>query len=552
MSRPRSHFPLFTGGVLLFILVALFFFTHRPAPLSPSAVTINDPAGSSLANASTRETTADTPPADANLALDSATTALLSQKLSARLTRPDTRAHEAVLLFKNADGLQRFLARAAESGVIILGRIDPLHILRVRVRAYDTFAADLLARAADYGGISANTFVTIPPPPDARLTGPQYAVGNRLLATLGVPAGTDTSAWGRGITIAVLDGGALPDPTLGARLRYLDIGLGYAGTGQSAEHGTAVASLAAGSSPDAPGLAPAATVLSIRVMDTDDRSDVFTVTRAVVAAVDAGAQLVNLSLGGYATSEALNRALAYAAERNVLIIAAAGNDAAGRLVWPAADPRVISVGATDAAGRLAAFSNSGPQLHLTAPGVGLQSAALGNQRSLFSGTSAAAPVVTGALAALLSQTPGLTPAQAVEILRAHSDDGGPAGPDPHYGRGTLNLGWALARADTARTDTAVSSHHYNAATASLEVIVQNRGARPAVNLTLAVDLNDRASTVAIPSLLPGQSVAVPLTLDPASVAAPITLRTRLDNPAGINDAVPANNTRSSLLDLSGR
>jgi hypothetical protein len=548
MSRPRPN-TLLLAGALLLGLVTLFFLTHRPvvAPASPPAPA-TPPAAADEAPPSSPAEIDPTSSSDASLTADA-----LAAKLSSRLTRPDTRAHEAILIFKNDGGYQRFLLRASQVGVIVAGRIDALHIIRVRVRAYDTFAADLLARASDYGGISANTYISIPPPPPAeRLTGPQYAVDNRLLASVGIPAGTDTSAWGRGVTIAILDGGALPDPTLGARLRYLDIGLGYAGTGAAGLHGTAVASVAAGSSPDAPGLAPAASILSIRVMDTDDRGDIFTVVQGIVAAVDAGAQLINLSLGGYSTSEALDRALAYAADHNALVIAASGNDAAGRLVFPAADPRVVSVGATDATGHLASFSNSGPGLRLTAPGIGIQAAASGNQRAPFSGTSAAAPVVTGALAALLSQSPGLTPVQAADILQSHADDGGAAGPDPFYGHGTVNLGWALARADTTRTDTAVSSHHYNANAASLEVVVQNRGARPAANLTLSINLNDRESSIGIPLLAPGQSLAVPIPLDAATAAAPLTLRTRLDNPAGITDAVPANNTLASRINLTGK
>lgn len=557
MSRPRPNAFLLLAGALLLVLVVLFFITHRP--LEPLPDPSSDTSGAPIptADASAESSDTDIPAASSdsssgdNLAFAS-TAAALSEKLSARFTRPDTRAHEAVLIFKNDDGYRRFLARAAQVGVIVAGQIDALHVARVRVRAYDTFAADLLARAADYGGVSANTYVTMPPPPAAASTSPQYAVGNALLATLGVPAGTDTSSWGRGVVIAVLDGGASPDPALGARLRYLDIGLGYAGTGASGLHGTAVASVAAGSAVDAPGLAPSATVISIRVIDTDDKADIFTVTQGIVAAVDAGARLVNLSLGGYSTSEALSRAIAYAADHGALVVAAAGNDGAGRLVWPAADPRVVSVAATDANGRLASFSNAGPSLVLAAPGVGVQAAGLAGERRLFSGTSAAAPVVTGALAVLLSLDPALTPAAALGLLTTHADDGGAAGPDALYGNGVVNLGWTLARADATRVDTAVSSHHYDAEAAALDVVLQNRSARTVSNLLLTISINDHVSTRAIPSLAPGQSLAVPVPVDAATAAAPITLRTRLDNPEGVIDAVPANNTRASLIDLSVR
>ena len=551
MSRSRSDSLVLTLGVLLLALVVLFFLTHRPLPVEgsarPGTLAPADPAAHTAAESA--ESAADDDPSRLDLA---ATTAELAQKLSTRLTRADTRAHEAVLIFKTAEGYARFLARAAEAGVIVAGQIEPLHIVRVRVRAYDAFAADLVARAADYGGVSANTFVQMPPAPEERFSGRQFAVGNALLAALGVPAGTDTSAWGRGVTVAVLDGGAVPDPTLGARLRYLDIGLGYAGTGEGGRHGTAVASLVGGSASDAPGVAPAATVLSIRVLNTDEKSDAFTVTQGIVAAVDAGARIINLSLGGYGTSEAISRAIAYAADHGVVIVASAGNDGASRLVWPAADPRVVSVGATDATGRQADFSNSGPQLRLTAPGVGIQTASLNNERGLFSGTSASAPVVSGAIAALLSQSPGLTVAQAVEILQTHADDGGSAGDDPNYGHGTLDLGWAFARTDPARIDTAISDHHYNPDTASLEIVLQNRGARDIANLTLTVDLNGRVSTYPVTVITAGRSSTVAVPVDADTASGPITLRTRLANPEGVTDAVPANNTRASLIDLAGR
>ncbi|MCS6244449.1 MAG: S8 family serine peptidase [Opitutus sp.] len=547
MSRSRSYTrSAIVGGLLL--LAGLFLLTHRPptAPDPPAATNNSTP------DPPTPPSTATTPllPAEDDL-VSTTSTAALSGKLTALLTRPGVRAHEALLLFKDPDGFHRFLTRAASAGVIITGRIDPLRALRVRIRAYDTFAAELVARAADFGGVSANPFIEIPPtPPSAERTASRpVAVGDQLLSTLGVAAGTDTRTWGRGVTIAVLDGGAAPDPTLGARLRYLDIGLGYAGTGEAGQHGTAVAALAAGSAPDRPGVAPAASVLSIRVIDTEDKSDVFTVSQGIVAAVDAGAQLVNLSLGGRVTTELINRAITYATTHGVVIVAAAGNDGINRLAWPAADPRVVSVGATDATGRQAAFSNSGPQLHLTAPGVGILTGGLNPQRTLFSGTSASAPVIAGAIAVILSQTPGLTAPQAVEILQTHANDGGAAGDDPNYGHGTLNLGWALARDDRTRTDTAISSHHYNPETGALEVIVQNRSARASAAQVLTVNLNGRVATYAIPAIAPGLSTAVVLPVDASTAAAPIELRTQLEQTEGVIDAVPANNTHASLFDL---
>ncbi|MBW8780949.1 MAG: S8 family serine peptidase [Verrucomicrobia bacterium] len=534
-------------GILLLCLLWFFTRQHSKTLEAISQVPVRPVAPPDATDAD------DGASASLNKTRPAGSAAALAGKLTSRLTRPGVRAHEAVLVFKDADGYRRFLARAAQTGAEVTGKIDPLAVVRVRVRAYDTFAGELLANAGDYGGVAANTFVETPPVPDDRTTHPQVPVRDGLLAALGVT--TDTSAWGRGVTIAVLDGGVAPDATLsGGRLKYLDIGLGYSGAAEDSAHGTAVAALAAGTSADAQGVAPAAGILSIRVTSTDGKSDVFTITQAIVAAVDAGAQILNISLGGYATSEALDRAIRYAGDHGAIIVAAAGNDQASRLVWPAADPRVVSVGATDATGQQVSFSNSGPQLHLTAPGYGIQTAGLNGTRTLFSGTSASAPVVSGAIAAVMSETPGLTAAQAVQILQSHADDGGTAGTDPDYGNGVVDLGWVMARNDPARADTALSSYFYDIEASTLEVVVQNRGAASVTGLTLATDLNGVAGKYVLPALAPGASTSVKLPVDAARLTAEgrLLVHGQLLNPEGFTDQVPANNRKAVVLTAPGK
>ena len=241
-------------------------------------------------------------------------------------------------------------------------------------------------------------------------------------------------------------------------MQYLDIGIGTAaGTGPEDGHGTAVAALAAGESPNAPGVAPATDILSIRITDANTQSDIFTVARAILAAVDAGTQIINISLGGYDNSPVLSRAIDYATQRGVVIVASAGNDQAAELTWPAADARVVSVGAVDALGQQVTFSNSGPQLQLTAPGYGVLTAWLDGQRVYFDGTSASAPIVAGAMAAMMSVNPGMNAAQAWQALGQYASDGGAPGPDPDYGNGILNLGWAMNRNDRSRVWTSFST-----------------------------------------------------------------------------------------------
>ncbi|MEO7598407.1 MAG: S8 family serine peptidase, partial [Opitutus sp.] len=362
------------------------------------------------------------------------TTRVLHERLVSSLTRSDARPNEAVLTFTNPDAYRRFLARAQHRGLTVLGQLDAVRSVRVRYDSLAALEADLRENPADFSQVAGNTFIGVPgkPPPESRPALNEVPFGNTALAFLGVPE--DHVTWGRGVRIAVLDTGVAPDPTLGvSRINYLDIGLGtLPGHGADDGHGTSVASLAAGSAADAPGISPEATVLSIRVTDSTGRSDIFTVAQAIVAAVDAGAPIINLSLGGYSTNAALNAAIDYASARGTVIVAAAGNDHAAQLTWPAADPRVISVGAIDARSQQVTFSNSGPQLQVTAPGYGVQTAWLDGQRVYVDGTSASAPLVAGAIAAVMSQHPAYTAGQAWAVVRTTTSDAGAPGTDANF------------------------------------------------------------------------------------------------------------------------
>lgn len=463
----------------------------------------------------------------------------------------NARPNEAVLIFKDAAAYQRFLAGAGRGGLRVLARLDALNSVRVQFKSADRFAQDLAAAGGEDALAAEGNILLLPPPqptPEQRTAYPQVPVGNHLLEVLGLTGSNAT--WGRGVTIAILDTGVGADSTFGTgRLRCLDLGLGTVGTGTVDGHATAVAALAAGAAPDAAGVAPAAALLSIRVTAADGTGDVFTVAQGILAAVDAGAQVINLSLGADQPSTVLTRAIDYAVARGVVLVAAAGNDQAAQLSWPAADPRVVSVGAVDAVGQQVIFSNSGPQLQLTAPGYGLQTAWTDGTRVLFDGTSGSAPIVAGAIAAVMSQTNGLTATQALAVLTTHSSDGGAPGSDPDYGRGSLNLGWALAGDDPNRVDTAVSSHFLNQDTGALDVVIQNRSARGVNGLDLVISVDGTPRSVALPWLEPGASTAVPLAIDQAQLAraGSLTIQTQLKNPAGIVDAIPANNARSSVL-----
>ncbi|EIP98745.1 subtilisin-like serine protease [Opitutaceae bacterium TAV1] len=488
------------------------------------------------------------PDSGADLAAE-ADQARLAARLAQLFRRSGVRPDEGVLTFATEAAYREFLARAGDAGVAVLARIEGLRAVRVRVDDYDAFAGALRGRGGDFEAIGANPVMQPPAPPPAeeRSSSGQTPVLGGLLSALGFEA-ADNSAWGQGVLIAILDSGVLGDATFGDnRVKTLDVGQGF--TGADSAHGTAVAAIAAGGDASARGVAPAADILSIRVTDTNGQSDLFTVAQAIMAAAEAGAEVINVSLGGYATARLLEQAIDQAQAAGAVVVASAGNDQAGQLAWPAAYPQVISVGATDAAGWQMAFSNSGEQLRLTAPGYAITTAAGGGDRIYFSGTSASAPVVSGAIAALLSTNPSLTAAEAAQVLQTHANDGGTAGPDASYGSGVVNLVWAMDRDNASRVDGAVSAWVFDAKAGTVEVVVQNRGAQPLSGASLAVTVDGAPLLYPLLPLEPGAStsVKVPVVSERLEVNGKIVFRAELAMPAGTLDQAPKNNRAAAEL-----
>jgi len=516
------------------------------SPTAPPSLAVTAPG---TAHATETEAVADAAP----LTTPHGRSYLVAEKLLERLSQlrngDNTRAKEAVLTFKDAAALGRFLQRAKRKGFRVLGRIDRFNAVRISVDSYDDLAADLGEYAADFSNLGGNVLFSAPQPPqqEDRVAGTQVPVENGLLQFLGVTG--SNSEWGRGVTIAVLDSGVAPDATFGeARVRYLDVGYGLSPMAEDG-HGTAVASLAAGMSPDAIGVAPDAVILSMRVTAPDGLSDGFTLAQAIVTAVDNGARIVNISLGSPSSAEILMQAIDYATSLGAVLVASAGNDQAAQLTYPAADRRVISVGAVDALEQQVIFSNSGDQLQITAPGLGLQTAWLNGQRVLIDGTSASAPIVSGAIAAVMSQYPGLSAPQAWQIIHDRVSDGGPVGADPDYGSGILNLAWPMHWNDPGYVDPAISSHYLNPATGQMEFVVQNRSGVGLAGLKLDVTSAGNTSGYDIPWLAPGGLYVVRTPIDQNALLenGRIEFRTQLNVPGNVNDAVPANNVKSSSV-----
>lgn len=257
-------------------------------------------------------------------------------------------------------------------------------------------------------------------------------------------------------------------------------------------HGTFVAGMIAEATNNKlglTGLAYGAKIMPVRVLDADGNGDSATIARGIRYAVTHGAQVINLSLEFDLTVTAseipdIISAINFAHRHGVVVVAAAGNDSALHLAYPAAARTVISVGATTRDGCLAAYSNGGTKLDLVAPGGGDDASLIGDPnchpfRSLPSvhqmtfrdfdsispganatrfsmpgsyGTSMAAPEVSATAALIIaSRVLGAHPSPD-RILARLEQTATPLGgtqPNPDYGFGLVNAGAATARTATA-------------------------------------------------------------------------------------------------------
>lgn len=216
----------------------------------------------------------------------------------------------------------------------------------------------------------------------------------------------DKTGGGRGVRVAVLDTGVQgpslhPETSHAVKEVLSTVGDSGYDRGRSS-HGQHVAGLIAGK---AVGGSPNAEIISIKVLRDNGSGDDTTVTRGIYAAINAKADIINMSLGAPAASRQMYAALVAAMEAGIICVAATGNDNRDRLLYPAAFTDVcLAVGAVDRNLRRAAFSNYGrtPQVDLVDYGVQVVSSVIGNGYQRFSGTSMATPVASSKIANYIS------------------------------------------------------------------------------------------------------------------------------------------------------
>ncbi len=276
---------------------------------------------------------------------------------------------------------------------------------------------------------------------------PQPLPGQYAAEKLRLPA-AHGRARGTGVLVAVIDTGADENhPELaGAVAASYDALDGVAAV--PGVHGTAMAGAIAARVRLA-GSAPAARLLVARAFGPPAANGVaqgstFHVVKCLDWAVASGARVVSMSFAGPA-NDLLGRALSATRAKGVITVAAAGNAGPQSApLFPAADPSVIAVTASDPDDRVLSVANRGSHVAVTAPGVDILVAAPEGGYDLTSGTSVAAAEVSGIVALLVEKRGDLTPDEARRILAATAIDLGPKGRDPIFGAGLVDAEAAVA------------------------------------------------------------------------------------------------------------
>ena len=215
-------------------------------------------------------------------------------------------------------------------------------------------------------------------------------------------------------------------------------------------HGTFVAGIIAAGVNDGvgtAGIAPGAELMPIKCFEGQS-GQLADVIAGIYAGVDGGCRILNLSLGlpEKWASQPLIDAIAYAAERDVIVVGAAGNSGGTDLMYPAAFDTVVGVGFVDSAGVVASKSHRNESVLVTAPGVSLYGPGISgpDRYTTGGGSSYATAEVSAAAALALSMDPELTPEEFMLLLSRSAEDRGDPGYDTSYGHGILRIDALLA------------------------------------------------------------------------------------------------------------
>ncbi|HJQ42591.1 MAG TPA: S8 family serine peptidase [Jatrophihabitantaceae bacterium] len=251
---------------------------------------------------------------------------------------------------------------------------------------------------------------------------------------INAPAAWDTTTGAASTVVAVLDTGVTySQADLGRFVPGYDFINGDSDPTDDNGHGTSTAGLVAATGNNSTGIAGmcwSCSIMPVKVLDSTAYGSWSAIAQGITWATDHGAKVISMSLGGTTGSSTLQSAVQYAQNHDVLVVAAAGNNASSALFYPAAYAGVLSVAGTQNTDALYSWSNYGSWVDVAAPGCDYATRMDGGYGS-FCGTSAAAPMVAGAAALARTAVPAATAAQTAAAIEGSAV---PIGSVVAYGR----------------------------------------------------------------------------------------------------------------------
>lgn len=257
------------------------------------------------------------------------------------------------------------------------------------------------------------------------------------------PEAWDVEMGNSDIVVAVLDTGVSSHADVSAKyLSGYNVVDGNNSPVDGHGHGTFVSSVIAAVTNNSRGIAgsaPNVKILPVKVL-TDDGWGYYTwIATGITWAVDHGADVINMSLGGSSNSSVMQDAIDYAHAKGVVVVASAGNSGDSTPSYPANCAYTISVGATDINDAKASFSQYGTWLDMVAPGVNIFGAQKGGGYGYWNGTSFSAPIVSALSGLVKAENPSYSPTEIEATIYDNADDLGARGKDKLFGWGRANF-----------------------------------------------------------------------------------------------------------------
>lgn len=309
-------------------------------------------------------------------------------------------------------------------------------MIRLKLAAIAAALLYLLALQPAYAG-SDGPLVQLP---EQELIPEKLSLKADVTPDWGVDAMKLPDAWkvskGKGVRVAILDTGIDTNhPDLAGKIvANRDFTGSRNGAADVQGHGTHCTGIALRVAPDAE-------FINGKVLGDGGSGSSLGIAAGIDWAVEAGADVISMSLGSSAPDSRIRSACQRAVARGVIVIAAAGNEgpSEGTVGYPGGFPEVVCVASTNKAGQVSRFSSRGPRVDIAAPGESIRSTYPGGRYAVLSGTSMATPQIAGVAALAVShartQNKKLTTDEFRELVMKSASDLPPPGRDTASGAG---------------------------------------------------------------------------------------------------------------------